>query len=289
MLARSYLILSPATPNDIGAAELTQRQTIPLCWAFALAAPSTALNVTNDHIYFSTTVGDALRMLDRGLAAWNYNSYFRDTLAPVGVFRAWLANHPSETRMYVNITELIKRSPNRDADLEELRKLGEKVDIAFGEIEQKHFTVFLQELRKLSYPLVTVPITGDRELDIEILTFEIRDTSSVEAEMALQMVGVDRDGTLLEKATEAIKLRKGKLAETVSPTGVIQPEATRPVLRLYTSHLEDARDLLDELGCTVLREGKNHLVLNAHGREFMLVKIEQNTVDHLPKQISAEN
>ena len=277
MLARSYLILSPATPNDIGSAELTQRQTIPLCWAFALASPNAALNVTKDHIYFSTTVDEALKMLDRGLAAWNYNTYFRDTLAPVGVFRAWLANYPSETRMYVNITELIKRSPNGQGDIEELRRLGEKVDVAFGEIEQKHFTVFLQELRKLSFPLVTVPITGDRELDIEILTFEIRDTSSVEAEMALQMVGVDKDGTLLERATESIKLRKGKLAETVAPTGIVTPQPQPRVFKLFTSHLDDARALLvDELGCTLLRDGKNHMVLNAHGREFMLVKIEEH-------------
>jgi hypothetical protein len=277
MLARSYFILSPATPNDIGAAELTQRQTIPLCWAFALASPNAALNVTKDHIYFSTTVDDALKMLDRGLAAWNYNSYFRDTLAPVGVFRAWLANYPSETRVYVNITELIKRSPNADGDIEELRRLGEKVDVAFGEIEQKHFTVFLQELRKLSFPLVTVPITGDREVDIEILTFEIRDTSSVEAEMALQMVGVDKDGTLLENATQSIRLRKGKLAETIEPSGVVVPEAQPRIFKLFTSHLDDARQLLvDELGCTLLRNGQNHMVLNAHGREFMLVKIEEH-------------
>ena len=274
MLARAYLIFSPATPNDIGAAEITQRQTIPLVWAFALASAGTSLNVTDDHVYFSTTVGDALKMLDRGLAAWNYNSYFRDTLAPVGVFRTWLANFPSETRMYVNITELIKRSPSAQIDIEELRKLSEKVDVAFGEIEQKHFTVFLQELRKLSYPLVTVPITGDRELDVEILTFEIRDTEDVEAEMALQMVGVDRDGTLLKRATESINLRKGKPAETSSGEPSGQP-ALRKALKLFTSDISNAREILVELGCTILRETPQHLVLHAHGHEFMLVKIEE--------------
>lgn len=271
MLSRAYLIFSPATPNDIGAAEITQRQTIPLAWAFALASPNTSLNVTADHTYFSTTVGDALAMLDRGLAAWNYNSYFRDTLAPIGVFRSWLANRPSETRMYCNITELIKRSPNAKQDIEELGRLSEKVDLAYQEIEQKHFRVFMQELRKLSYPLVTVPITGDREVDVEILTFEIRDTDSVEAEMALQMIGLDRDGTLFENATAAINLRKGKLAEA-EPVAAIKPRT----LTLFTSNVADAKALLvDELGCDLLRESNNRTVLKAHGREFLLVKLEE--------------
>lgn len=280
MLSRSYLILSPAAPTDIGAAEITQRQTIPLIWAFVLASPTTKLVTDKEHVYFSTTIGDALAMLDRGLAAWNYNSYFRDTLAPVGVFRSWLANHPSETNLYVNITELIRRSPSPDKDIDELRKMGEKVDLALSEIEQKHFTVFLQELRKLSYPLVTVPITGDRAMDIEILTFEIRDTSSVEAEMALQMVGVDRDGTLLEKATKAIQLRKGKLIVETTPLQEQPVEPLKPQprpLTLFTHNLDDAKELLvEQLGCNVLRENGNRLVLNAHGMEFMLVKIDEH-------------
>ncbi len=208
MLSRSYFILSPAGPTDIGAAEITQRQSIPLIWAFAVASPRAVFRHEGGNHYFETSVGDALSMLDRGLAAWNYNSYFRDILAPVGVFRSWLANYPSETNLYLNVTELIRRSPTPDRDITELEKICDKVDMAFQEIEAKHFTVFIQELRKLSYPLVTVPITGDRKVDIEILTFEIRDTSSVEAEMALQMVGLDRDGTLLERATQAIRLRQ---------------------------------------------------------------------------------
>jgi len=279
MLSRSYLILAPAGPTDVGSSEITQRQTIPLAWAFALASPSTRLITGKDYAYFSTTVGDALKMLDWGLAAWNYNSYFRDTLAPIGVFRSWLANYPSETAMYVNISELIRRSPTPEADIEELKKIGEKVEVALGEIEQKHFRVFLQELRKLSYPLVTVPITGDREVDIEILTFEIRDTSSVEAEMALQMVGVDRDGSLLERATQAIQLRKGGLAEgTQAPE---QPAEPHRALTLFTSGLDEAKTLLvEQLGCRILRESMNHLVLNAHGTEFMLVKIDAHVPVH---------
>ncbi|HVZ41772.1 MAG TPA: hypothetical protein VHI13_21000 [Candidatus Kapabacteria bacterium] len=277
MLSRAYLILSPATPNDIGAAVLNQRQTIPLAWAFALASPNTSLNVAEDHVYFSTTVGDALGVLDRGIAAWSYNSYFRDTLGPVGVFRDWLAAYPADARMYVNITDLIKRSPNAKQDIEELKRIAEKVNVAFEEAEVKHFTNFVQELRKLSYPLVTVPITGDREVDIEILSFEIRDTDSVEAEMALQIVGSDRTGELLDKATASINLRKGKLAATVP-----QPAITKAAgLALFTSHLDEARELLvEELGCVLLRETKNRLVLNAHGREFIVVKLEE---DHAVK------
>jgi hypothetical protein len=215
-------------------------------------------------------------MLDRGLAAWNYNSYFRDILAPVGVFRSWLANFPSETKVYVNVSELLRRSPTPDRDIEELNKISEKVDTAFQEIEEKHFTVFIQELRKLSYPLVTVPITGDRKVDIEILTFEIRDTSSVEEEMALQMVGLDRTGTLLDRATDAIRIRKGELLkEPVAPAPLAQSKAPRS-FTLFTSNIAEARKLLvDELGCTVMKDAESRLVLTAHGREFMLVQIEQ--------------
>lgn len=275
MLARSYLILSPAGPTEIGAAEITQRQTIPLVWAFAVASPAAVFQQKDGHYYFQTTVGDALAMLDRGLAAWNYNSYFRDVLTPVGVFRAWLANNPSETKLYVNVTELLRRAPDPSKDVEELKKLSEKVDLAFTEIEDKHFTVFIQELRKLSYPLVTVPLTGDRKLDIEILTFEIRDTSSVEAEMALQMVGIDREGTLLDRATDAIHLRKEGVREPSAATASLQPARQPRSFTLFTSNIDEARKLLvDELGCTLMRDSQNRLVLNAHGREFMLVQVE---------------
>jgi hypothetical protein len=275
MLAQSYLIFAPAGPTDIAAAAATQRQSIPLVWAFAFSGHNSTLHTRGGVYYFQTTVGDALAMLDMGMAAWNYNSYFRDTLAPVGVARTWFANHPSETKLYLNITELVKASPTPDNDIAELKKLGFKVRKAMGEIEQKHFTTFLQELRKLSYPLVTVPITGDRKVDAEILTFEIRDTGSVEAEMALQMVGIDRDKTVLNRATESIKLVKGKKdAGVPALTGA---DAHRKVLTLFTSDLDEARELLaDELGCTVLRKGQHRLLLKAHGKEFMLVKIDEH-------------
>lgn len=275
MLAQSYLIFAPAAPTDIAAAAATQRQSIPLVWAFAFSGQNSTLHTRGGVYYFQTTVGDALAMLDMGMAAWNYNSYFRDTLAPVGVVRTWFANHPSETKLYLNISELVKASPTPDNDIAELKKLGFKVRKAIGEIEQKHFTTFLQELRKLSYPLVTVPITGDRKVDAEILTFEIRDTGSVEAEMALQMVGIDRDKTILNRATESIKLVKGK--KDAGVPALIGADAHRKVLTLFTTDLDEARELLaDELGCTVLRKGQHRLLLKAHGKEFMLVKIDEH-------------
>src|SRR3954468_10083940 len=137
MAANSYLILGPARPSDTAAASITQRQTIPFIWALAIASPGADFVSGSELSYFATNVGDALAMLDRGLAAWNYNSYFRDTLAPVGIFRSWLANNPSETPLYVNFTELIDLSPDPAADIAELGRLGEKVRKAVDEIEGK--------------------------------------------------------------------------------------------------------------------------------------------------------
>jgi hypothetical protein len=274
MPANSYLIFSPAAPDDTAEAAATQRQTIPFVWALAAATPRTQFNHDGDECYFSTTVGDALATLDRGMASWNYNSYFRDTLAPVGVFRTWLANYPSETTLYLNITELIAQSPNRESDIAEMQRLSEKVLVALEEIEKKHFTVFLQELRRLSYPFITVPITGDRELDIEILTSEIRDTPSVEAEMALQMVGVDRDGTMLNRATESIKLRRSKTEVEMTSAGSTTIDGADKVLTIFATDLQEARRLfVEELGATVIREGQHRLLLNARGSDFMLVQM----------------
>lgn len=282
MLANAYLILSPARPNDIAAAVMTQRQSIPFVWALAEGSPNATLVSEDGLYYFDTAVGDALAVLDRGLAAWNYNSYFRDTLAPVGVFRNWLANYPSETRLYLNITEMIKTSPTPESDLEELGKLSEKVHSAIVEIEGKEFTAFLQELRRLTYPFITIPITGDREVDMRILSYEIRDTSSIESEMALQMVGVDRDKSVLRKATESIRLRKGKVdhAPDAQPVEAAPVSDSRKVLTLFTSNIDDARRILvEELGCSVRRDGRDRLLLNAHGNEFMLVKIGDLDLD----------
>ncbi len=280
MLAHSYLILSPARPDDIASAVMTQRQSIPFVWALASASPNTRLVSDGRTHYFDTTVGDALALLDRGLAAWNYNSYFRDTLAPVGVFRNWLANNPSDTHLYLNISELIQTSPTPEQDLEELRRLPEKAHTAILEIEGKEFSRFLTELRRLSYPLITIPITGDREVDLRILSYEIRNTSSVEAEMALQMVGVDRNGSMLRNATESIKIRSG--GSTLPDAAVIHTPAAEPAPAtegrkaptLFTSTFDDARQILvEKLGCRVIRDGRERLMLDANGTEFMLVKL----------------
>lgn len=278
MLSNSYLILSPAKPTDIAAAIFTQRMTIPFVWALAVSSSASRFDVENDNYYFSTAVGDALAILDRGMAAWNYNTYFRDTLAPTGVFRSWLANYPSETELYLNITELLQKSPNLETDLEAMQTLGERVRIALDKIEEKDFTTFLHELRKLSFPFITIPITGDRRKDIEILSYEIRDTTSIEAEMALQLVGVDRDTSVLRRATESISLRTN-LPEAgtgnLSADGLTQ-QHTEKVLTLFTNDLDEARRLMtDILQCTVLRDGTHRILLNAQGRNFLLVRINE--------------
>lgn len=241
MIGHSYLIFSPAEPTDVSAAAMQQRQTIPLAWAFAAASKSSELVRDKGHTYYKTRVADALTMLDRGLSAWRYNSYLSDTLAPIGVFRTWLANYAPDTWMYLNFSELLLNSPSPDEDVAELRRLPEKVMIAFEEIEDKNFTNFLQELRKLSYPLITVPITGDRKIDMQILRYEIRDTSSMEDEMALQMVGVDRDKSMLRSAVESIRLRRDdKRIEDDRFTGDPEP------VTLFASDFAAARRLLSE-------------------------------------------
>jgi hypothetical protein len=268
MLANSYLIISPAEPTDIASAQITQRQTIPLAWALSVASSSSRLISTHGHHYFETRTDDALKLIDRALAAWNYNTYFRDTLAPIGVFRQWLANYPSETWLYINISELIGQSPSPDRDMEELRTIPEKVSRALEEIEKKDFTLFLRELRRLSYPFVTVPITGDRQRDIQILSYEVRDTKSIEAEMALQMVGVDRDQSLLIAATEAIRLR-GKNAGDATE----EFDAEERVV-IYTKDLVAARRLfIDRIGMSVLEESDERLLVESRGNEFMISRV----------------
>jgi hypothetical protein len=267
MLANSYFIVGPAEPSEIASAQISQRQTIPLAWALTVANPSARLISTHGHHYFESRVDDSLKLLDRALAAWNYNSYFRDTLAPIGVFRHWLANFPAENWAYVNITELVAQSPSPDRDLEELRAIPEKVSRALDEIERKDFTLFLRELRKLSYPFVTVPITGDRQRDIQILSFEVRDTKSVEAEMALQIVGVDRDGALLKQATESIKLR-GKGAGDSSEEFDVEAR-----LILSAPDLVAARRLfVDRMGMSVVEESETGMLLELHGTEFYVAR-----------------
>ncbi len=284
MLSNSYLILGSAGPTDIGAAVITQRQSIPLVWAIAVSSPTTQFVEEDGSYFFSTIVGEALNVLDRGLAGWNYNTYFRDTLAPVGVFRTWLANYPSDTPLYVNVTELINASPDPEPDIAALKKIGEIVDGALTEIEDKNFSEFLFELRKLSYPFITVPIIGDRKRDVEVLRYEMRDTTSVEAEMALQLVGVDRDKSLLKQAIKSINLRKEGFEQEsdsqIGTTGKHHP------LCFYTTDMEEARELLArELGCTILKETAGHILMYAHGKEFMIVKISPRSDDEFKSEL----
>ena len=277
MLANSYLIVGPTEPTDISGALITQRQTIPLAWAFASASPSSRLISANGHHYFETRIDDALKLLDRALAAWNYNSYFRDTLAPVLVFRKWLANFPGDNNLYLNITELVKRSVTAERDLEELRSLREKVARALEEIEKKDFTLFLRELRRLAFPFVTVPITGDRERDVQILTYELRDTTSVEAEMALQMIGVDRDKSLLNQAIASIKLRRGQSEERPSSFTELDVDDPADHVTLFTKDLDSARRLfVDRIGFSVIEESDDRVIIEANGSEFRISRVRSS-------------
>ena len=289
MLAHSYLILSPNQPTDIDKATATQRQTVPFAWGLVAATPQSTFHTDGGKYYFEVRVGDALALLDRCLAAWNYNTYFRDTLAPIGVFRNWLANNSPDTTIYINVTELITSSPNAKRDLDELGQLSHRVHVAIEEIEDKEFSNFLKELRKITFPFITIPITGDRQVDLRILSYEVRDASSIEAEMALQMVGVDRSRMLLRAATESVQLRKKEEDQfpTTESTVVVEQPAMPPVterlMTFFTSHFDDARRLLvDELGCSIQKHSHNRLVLNAHGKEFMVVKVgeDHHTEDH---------
>lgn len=274
MIPQSYLVLSPSSATDVSAAAMAQRHSIPLAWAFAVASPTAELKSEGGNHYFQTRVGDALAILDRGMAAWSYNRYLRDTLAPIGVFRSWLANYPSDTWLYLNLSELVNKSPDPKADLAELRRLNEKVLIALEEIEQKNFSLFIAELRKLSYPMVTVPITGDRRVDTEILSFEVRDTSSIEAEMALQMIGADPSGQILEQAVNSVNFRRTE-APTVDETWT-DPVMEGSGVTLFSSDFPSARTLLvDTLGCTVQHDSHDHMILQSGDVEFMLVRLAE--------------
>jgi hypothetical protein len=269
MIAHSYLIFSPSEPTDVSAAVMQQRQSIPLAWAFAFSSPSTQLKSDGSSHYFLTHAGDAVTALERGIAAWAYNDYLRDTLAPVKILRDYIADYSPDTLMYLNITELISESPSPEADLAELKRLPEKVNDAFEEIEDKNLSVFMQKLRKLSYPLVTVPITGDREVDLQILRYEIRDTSSMEAEIALQMIGVDRDKSRLRQAVEAIKLQS-------RPAAAGDPATVEP-LALFTGDIDTARALLvGELGLKEVQGDDGRLLLQAGNRTVMLIALGEH-------------
>lgn len=270
MLSHSYLITGPNQPDDFGAAIATQRQSIPLAWAIAVSSPTTRFHTGEGHYYFATTIGEALAQLDRAMASWGYNSYFRDVFAPVAVYRRWLADRTSETALYLNISELIINSPTQARDVMELHRLQEKIDNALHEIDQRNFSSFISELRKVAYPLVTVPVTGNRKRDAELLSLEMRDARTVEAELALQVVGVDRARTMLREATQAVQLRTAphEVSDEFLQDDIVSAH------RLMTRDIAWARRLLvEELGCAVMREDDNHLILDAHGHEFVVEAI----------------
>lgn len=287
MLANSYLILGPNGPADIAAAAMTQRHTIPLTWAFLTAADDARFHSDTDEYYFSMSVGGARRILDRGIDAWSYNRYFRDTLAPVTVFRKWLENFDPETPLHVNVSELIRRSPTPEHDLESLNNLGDRVREAFEEIEAKEFTHFINDLRLLAHPFITVPITGNRERDVYMLTFEVRDTASVEAEMALQMVGVDRDKSVLRAAAQSIPtLLPNKKVEPAEPT--TGEEVTASMLTLFASETQTAevKEFMTEgLGLTLVRETSAFLLLEGNGSQLKIIKLSKPTMEIVEEEV----
>ena len=296
MLAHSYFILGPNGPEDTQSAAITQRHTIPLVWALLTGADG-ARFVANEETgtyYFVLNVDDGLKILDRGMSSWNYNRYFRATLAPVGVFRKWLADYPPETPVYINASELIRRSPTPVQDVESLRRLGGKVREALGNIEEQEFTHFINDLRALAFPFITVPITGDRERDVYILTYEVRDTASIEAEMALQMVGVDRGKTLLREATASIptllpnRVDAEEDSEITSPAGkgVRDQEDDSQFTTVYAPHDSDMRSFfIDHLGMTLERDTPRFTYFEKEGKRLKVVKLAKPIVQEVEARV----
>lgn len=285
MLANSYLILGPNGPTDIAAAAMTQRHTIPLVWAFLTAADGAQFTETDGNYYFALNVDGGLKILDRGIAAWSYNSYFRDTLAPVGVFRKWLENAAPDTPLFINVTELIRRSPTPEQDLESLQKLGAQVREAFEEIEAQEFSHFINDLRMLAHPFITVPITGNRERDVYLLQFEVRDTATVEAEMALQIVGVDRDKSMLQAAVNSIPSLLRNRAEASQNVAAKTAEVT---LTLFAPEAESAavkEFLVEGLGMNLEGETAHLLHLEANGKHLKVVKLSEPTMEVVEENV----
>lgn len=294
MLSHSYFILGPNGPEDTQSAAITQRHTIPLVWALLTGAEGARLvaDESKELYYFALNVDDGLKLLDRGMASWNYNRYFRATLAPVGVFRTWLADYPPETPIYINIAELIRRSPTPVQDVESLTKLGSKVREALGNIEDREFTHFINDLRALAFPFITVPITGDRERDVYILTYEVRDTASIEAEMALQMVGVDRGKSLLREATASIPTLLPHRVDTeeeseITARGQKRPsEDDSPFTTVYAPYDADLRTLfVEHLGMHLERETPRFCYFEKDGERLKVVKLAKPIVREVEARV----
>lgn len=283
MLANSYFILGPNGPTDIASAAITQRHTIPLVWAFLTAAEGAKFIEADDNFYFELHVDAALKVLDRSTAAWNYNRYFRDTLAPVTVFRKWLANSLPETAIYINVTELIRKSPTPHQDISSLQQLGGRVNEALKNIEDQEFTHFVNDLRMLAHPFITVPITGDRERDAYILTYEVRDTGSIEAEIALQIVGVDRDKSLLKEATQSIP----ELLPVEPKSEITTEEEAPPLLTMFAPATETdelKNFFVDHLGYIIEKETPRFLYFDVNGRQLRVVKLTKPIMEKVEKE-----
>lgn len=293
MLVHSYLMLGPNGPNDTQSAAITQRHTIPLGWALLTGAERTRFSANEEtgEYYFALTIGDGVRVLEQAISAWHYNNYFRTTLAPISVFREWLAVYPPETPLYINVRELIKRSPTPTQDVESLKNLGAKVREAIENISDQEFTHFINDLRALAHPFITVPITGDRERDNFILTYEVRNTASIEAEMALQMVGVDRGKQLLRDATAAIpKLitdaTEGVSEEIDNVEVAPQVEDDSQFTLVYAPHDEDLHTLFVEtLGMELERETPRYCFLEKDGKRLKVVKLAKPIVQEVDARV----
>lgn len=290
MLVHSYLIFGPNGPTERSKAAAEQRHTIPLAWALLTGAENARFVDKEGRRYFALTVRDGLAVLDNGIASWSYNDYFRSTLAPVVVFRDWIAEQEPETPIYINVTELLKMSPTPERDVESLSKLGAKVREAIDNIEEQEFTHFINDLRALAHPFITVPITGDRRRDAFILTFEVRDTGSVETELALQIVGHDRGKKMLRKAAESVP----KLVDDEQGIGDdsevlgVKPttEDDTPFTVVYASREADLHSLfVDTLGMELERETPRFSFYEKGDRRLKVVKLTKPIVGNVEAQI----
>jgi len=267
MAAYSYLLVSPAKPNETNKYTIRQRQTISFACALALSSPKSELIANPTECYFSSTVADALQIIGRAINAWSYNTYFRDVFGGINAFRNLLSDLPEDSNIYLNITELIANSPSPKEDVAQLRLLPNKMDRALKEIEGKSFTTFLKELRKVSYPLVNVPVTGDRDKDHEILKSEIRGgTSTTEEELTLQIIGMDRDGSLLKKAVDLTKLGKpDNLTKTTSNIEHSHSDVLgEPQFTLTSTNVKKTIQMLKDAGAGEIHitSDRTRLILN---------------------------
>ncbi len=271
MASFSYLLSSPSQPTDVNDYLIRQSQTISFACALAVSSSNSELISNPTSCYFKTKISDAVSFVERAIAAWSYNSYFRDVFGSIVVFKDWLKSLPIDSVLYLNITELILNSPTPQEDITQLRLLSSKMERVIKEIETKSFTIFLKELRKVSYPLVNVPVTGDRDKDNEILLSEIRGgTNTPEEELALQLIGIDKNGKLLKAALDSTKLVKDDVdidKNSINSNGELSIE---PEFILTTTNMKKTLKALKDSGCLEINSSKEGYLLNLNGTVFEL-------------------